>query len=111
MKNPIDGKLLRVFVRENEKWQGRPLYEAIVDKARQEGLAGATVMRCLAGYGCKHEKEPAKKTAAGENPPVVVEIVDSAESLEKFIPKLDGMIQEGLATLLPAQVAIYKARM
>lgn len=109
MKIPSEGKLLRIFIGEADKWQGRSLYEAIVHEARQEGLAGATVTKGMMGFGCKSHMHTAKFLRLSEDLPVVIEIVDSEEKITKFIPKLDSMVREGLITLEKVQVLMYRA--
>jgi len=109
MKIPADGKLLRVFIGEQDKWQGQPLYEAIVTLARREGLAGATVFKGCLGFGCKSHLHSAKILRLSEDLPMVIEIVDSAEKIEGFLPRLDVMGKEGLVTVEKAQVIMYRA--
>ena len=109
MKIPQDGKLLRIFIGEADKWQGRSLYEAIITLAREEGLAGATATKGMMGYGCKSHMHTAKFLRLSEDLPVVVEIVDSDEKIQAFLPKLDPMVREGLVTLERVQVIWYRA--
>lgn len=109
MKIPQDGKLLRIFVGEADKWQGRALYEAIVAAAREDGLGGATVMKGVMGYGCKSHMHTAKFLRLSEDLPIVIEIVDSDEKIQKFLPRLDPMVREGLVTLERVQVIWYRA--
>lgn len=109
MKIPQDGKLLRIFIGEADKWQGRPLYEAIITVAREEGLAGATVMKGVMGFGCKSHLHTAKFLRLSEDLPVIIEIVDSDEKIQKFLPTLDPMVREGLVTQEKVQVIWYRA--
>lgn len=109
MKIPQDGKLLRIFIGEADKWQGRPLYEAIITVAREEGLAGATVMKGVMGFGCKSHMHTAKFLRLSEDLPVIIEIVDSDEKIQKFLPTLDPMVREGLVTQEKVQVIWYRA--
>ncbi len=109
MKIPADGKLLRIFIGEADKWQGQPLYEAIVLLARKEGMAGATALKGFLGFGCKSHLHTTKLLRLSEDLPVIVEIVDSEEKIEKFLPLLDPMIKEGLITLEKATVLLYRA--
>lgn len=104
-----DGKLVRVFVGEADKWQGRPLYEAIVEEARRRGLAGATAWKGFMGFGAHSRLHTAKILRLSEDLPVVVEIVDTAEKIEAFLPTLQEMVQEGLVTLERAEVILYRA--
>jgi len=104
-----DGKLVRVFVGEADKWHGRPLYEAIVEEARRHGLAGATAWKGFMGFGAHSRLHTAKILRLSEDLPVVVEIVDTAEKIEAFLPTLEEMVQEGLVTLERAEVILYRA--
>lgn len=99
MKIEGEGQLLRVFVGESDRWEGNPLYEAIVRKTREVGLAGATVLRGLEGFGANSRIHTAKILRLSEDLPVVIEIVDKAESIERFLPELDRMVGEGMITL------------
>lgn len=106
---PSEGKLLRVFIGEQDKWRGRPLYEAIVQLARQEGLAGATCLKGFLGFGAKSHLHTVKLLRLSEDLPIVIEIVDSEEKIQAFLPKLEPMIQDGLVTLEKAEVLLYRA--
>jgi uncharacterized protein len=108
MKISDEGQLLRVFVGESDKWEGRPLYEALVLKAREMGLAGATMLRGLMGYGAASRIHTAKILRLSEDLPVLVEIVDSPEKIASFLPVIDEMVKEGLVTLERVQVIIYR---
>ena len=99
MNIPENGYLLRIFIGESDKVGHRPLYEAIVLKAREAGLAGATVLRGVMGYGKNSVLHTAKILRLSEDLPMVIEIVDSLEKVEAFLPTLDGMITDGLVTL------------
>lgn len=109
MKIPTEGKLLRIFIGEADKWQGKPLYEEIVLLARKEGLAGATASKGFMGFGCKSHMHTAKLLRLSEDLPVVIEIIDSEEKINKFLPHLDKMVKEGLITLEKANVIMYRA--
>ena len=109
MKIPTEGKLLRVFVGEADRWHGRPLYEAIVEEARKQGLAGATVWKGSMGFGAHSRLHTTKILRLSEDLPVVIEIVDATEKIEAFLPQLDTMVQEGLVTLERAEVILYRA--
>ncbi len=104
-----DGKLVRVFVGEADKWHGRPLYEAIVEEARRRGLAGATAWKGFMGFGAHSRLHTAKILRLSEDLPVVIEIVDTADKIEAFLPTLEEMVQEGLVTLERAEVILYRA--
>ncbi len=109
MKVPADGKLLRIFVGEADKFNGKPLYEEIVLLAKKDGLAGATAIKGFMGFGCKSHMHTSNILRLSEDLPVVIEIVDSEEKINQFIPKLDVMVKEGLITLEKANVIMYRA--
>jgi len=109
MKLEGEGQLLRIFIGENDRWHGRPLYEAIVLKAREAGLAGATVLRGLMGYGAKSRIHTAKVLRLSEDLPIVVELVDRPDRIADFLPLLDEMVVDGLVTLERVQVITYRA--
>jgi len=109
MKIPEEGYLLRVFVGESDRFDHHPLYEAIVLKARENGLAGATVLRGLMGFGKNSVLHTAKILRLSEDLPIVIEIVDSLENIERFLPSLDEMIKDGLVTLETIKVIQYRA--
>jgi PII-like signaling protein len=104
---PHDAVLLRIFIGEDDKWQGKPLYEAIVLKARELHLAGATVLRGPMGFGHSARLHTAKILRLSEDLPLVIEIVDSREKIEEFLPALDPMMGSGLVTLEKLQVLQY----
>ena len=101
---PKDGYLLRIFVGESNKYGHHPLYEIIVLKAREAGLAGATVLRGVMGFGKGSVLHTAKVLRLSEDLPMVIEIVDSLERIEAFLPTLDQIISDGLITLEKVQV-------
>lgn len=109
MHIPEDGYLLRIFVGESDKHGHHPLYEAIVLKAREMGLAGATVTRGVMGFGKHSIIHTAKILRLSEDLPMIVEIADSLENIERFLPTLDEMIKDGLVTLERVRVIQYKA--
>ena len=104
-----DAVLLRVFIGERARHAHHPLYEAIVRAARDAGLSGATVLRGMMGYGRAGRIETAKILDLSDDLPVVVEIVDSEVRIEAFLPTLESMIGEGLATLEKVRVLRYGA--
>jgi len=110
MNLPEEGYLLRIFIGESDKFDGKPLFEWIVLKARESGLAGATVLRGIMGFGPSSKITTLKILRLSEDLPVVIEIVDTREKLEKFMADINGVIQEGLVTLEKAQVIIYRGR-
>jgi hypothetical protein len=109
MNIPEEGYLLRIFIGESDKHGHRPLYEVIVLKARQAGLAGATVLRGVMGFGKNSVLHTAKILRLSEDLPMVIEIVDSLEKVEGFLPILDEMITDGLVTLERVKVIQYKS--
>ena len=106
---PEDGCLLRIFIGESEKVDGKPLYQRLVEKARTSGLAGATVWRGMMGYGANSRIHTSKILRLSQDLPVIVEIVDAREKLEAFLEEIDSMIKGGLATLEKAQVHFYRS--
>ncbi|MFQ5515065.1 MAG: DUF190 domain-containing protein [Myxococcota bacterium] len=106
---PREGKLLRIFVGESDKHQGVPLYEWIVRKAREQGLAGATVLRGLEGFGAHSRLHTTKILRLSTDLPVVIEIVDTEQKIEAFLPAIDGAIGEGLATIERVEVRFYRS--
>jgi uncharacterized protein len=109
MTIPEDGALLRIFVGESDRHGHQPLYEAIVLKARENGLAGATVLRGVMGYGKHSILHTAKILRLSEDLPMVIEIVDSADRINAFLPVLEQMIKDGLVTLERVKVLHYQA--
>jgi PII-like signaling protein len=109
MTIPTEGQLLRIFVGEADRWEGKPLYEAIVEAARRQGLAGATVWKGFMGFGAHSRMHTAKILRLSEDLPIVIEIVDAAEKIRAFLPALDVMVTEGLVTLERAEVLMYRA--
>jgi len=110
MSLPTEGKLLRIFVGENDRWDGRPLYEAIVLEARKRGLAGATVIKGFMGFGAHSRIHTAKLLELSQDLPIIVEIVDAPEKIEAFMPDLEQMVGDGLITLERAEVLLYRPR-
>jgi PII-like signaling protein len=104
MKIPQDGYLLRIFIGESDHWQGTPLYEAIVLKARELHIAGATVVRGPMGFGANSRLHTTKILRLSEDLPMIIEIVDAKEKIDELMPHIDAMVQEGLVTLEPVQV-------
>jgi uncharacterized protein len=108
MKLPEESQLLRIFIGEADKFNGRPLHEAIVKLARQEGLAGVTVLRGLMGFGAHSRMHTAKILRLSEDLPIVIEIIDKPERIQLMLPELDIMIKEGLITLEDIKVIAYR---
>jgi len=106
---PQEGCLLRIFIGESDRHSGKSLYEWIVLKAREQGLAGATVLRGMMGFGAHSRLHTFKIERLSLDLPIVVEIVDTREKLEAFLALIDGDITEGLATLERAEVRLYRS--
>lgn len=111
MKITGEGKLLRIFIGESDRWHGRPLYEVIVRTARELGLAGATVWRGIEGYGAASRIHTAKILRLSEDLPMLIEIVDTEEQIRAALPRLDTLLEEagcgGLVTLERADIIKY----
>lgn len=105
-----DGRLLRIFVGESDVHDGRPLYEAIVEMLRQEGIAGATVLRGIAGFGRSSVVHSSKLLRMSIDLPIVIEAVDTMERIDSVMPLLDELIDEGLVTLERVEVRVYRGR-
>jgi uncharacterized protein len=108
MHLPENAELLRVFVGDSDRHRGKPLYEAIVMAAREHHLAGATVLRGYLSYGAHSRIHTAKILRLSEDLPVVVEIVDTEEKIEAFLPILDEMMDGGMVTVEPVRVLTYR---
>lgn len=106
---PEEGYLLRIFIGESDKHEGKPLYEWLVLKAREAGLAGATVLRGIEGFGAHSRLHTAKILRLSEDLPIVVEIVDAKGKIDAFMPTVDHAITEGLATLERVTVNFYRS--
>lgn len=102
------GELLRIYVGESDRWEKRPLYEALVLAAREADLAGATVLRGLMGYGRHSRVHAAKILRLSEDLPIVIEIADRTDKIEAFLPTVDRMVTEGLVTLEKVRVLKYR---
>jgi uncharacterized protein len=109
MQIPHEAMLLRIFMGESDRWQHRPLYEAVVLKAREMHLAGATVLRGPMGFGKSSLLHTAKILRLSLDLPLVIEIVDAEEKINAFLPLLDEMMQGGLVTLEKVRVLHYRA--
>ena len=108
MKLEGDGLLLRIFIGELDKHHHTPLYEAIVLRARELGLAGATVLHGPMGFGARSRMHTAKILRLSEDLPVVIEIVDKEEKINAFLPELDKLIGDGLVTLEKVHIITYR---
>ena len=106
---PKDGILLRIFIGESDRHDGLPLYEWIVREAREAGMAGATVLRGMEGFGAHSRMHTAKILRLSQDLPIIIEIVDTPEKVESFLPSLDPVIQEGLVTTEGVHVRFYRS--
>ncbi len=104
MKIEGEAKLVTVYVNSTDQWHGRPLYTAIVQLCQDQGVSGATVMRCVAGYGAHHRLHTTRLLELSENLPVRIEIVDIPERIDPLLAALEGMIGEGLMTVAPIHI-------
>lgn len=107
---PEDGALLRIFIGEHDKHEGRPLHEWLVLEAKKRGLAGATVLRGIMGYGAASRISTSKIERLSQDLPIVVEFVDTRENLETFLEQINPEIHDGMATLEKAYVKFYRSR-
>lgn len=107
---PKEGHLLRIYIGETDKHGKIPLYEWIVFKAREAGLAGATVLRGMVGFGAHSRIHTTKILRLSEDLPIIVEIVDTLDKIEAFLPTIDEVITEGLATIEKVQIRFYRGR-
>ena len=104
-----EGKLLRVFIGESDRFEGKPLYRALVERARKEGIAGATVLRGIEGFGASSHLHTSRILRLSEDLPIVVEIVDTPEHIERILPIIDAMVGDGMVTVERVQVLTYRA--
>lgn len=109
MKIEGEGKLLRIFIGESDTWHGKPLYQAIVERVREEGMAGATVIRGIEGFGATSRIHTARILRLSEDLPIVIEIVDTEERIQGILPALDEMVGEGMVTLERVEVIAYRS--
>jgi PII-like signaling protein len=105
----IEGEqqLVRIFIGESDRWHHRPLHMVLLERLRAEGFAGATVTRAVAGFGARSVIHTAQILRLSEDLPVIVEVVDTAEQVERLKPILDEMVREGLVTIEPVHVLKY----
>jgi len=109
MKLPPEGQLLRIFIGESNKHEGKPLYEWLVIQAKEQGLAGATVLRGVMGFGANSRIHTSKILRLSLDLPIVVEIVDTPEKIMQFLACIEEVVTEGLVTLEKAEVHIYRS--
>jgi PII-like signaling protein len=101
--------LMRIHIGESDKWRGKPLYEAIVEMLRKEQFSGVTVLRGVAGYGGSSVYHTDKLLRMSQDLPIVLEVIENAERIEKILPTLDEMVEGGLITLEKVRVILYRA--
>jgi PII-like signaling protein len=109
MKLEGTGLLARIYIGESDTWHGRPLYEAIVHLLRERGLAGATVIRGIEGFGAKQHLHTTRILSLTQDLPILIEVVDQEDRLRAILPELNGMVSEGLITLERVEVIAYRA--
>lgn len=107
MKINGKGKCLRIYIGEADKWGHQPLYQAIVKEVRKQGLAGATVIRGIEGFGAHSRIHAAKILRLSEDLPIIIEIVDKEERIKQILPLLDEMVAEGLITVADVDIIKY----
>ena len=110
MKIEGPGKLLRIFIGESDRWHHRSLADAILEMLREEGLAGATVLRGVAGFGAHSRIHTAHVLRLSEDLPIVIELVDRPDRIERIMPRLDEMVQEGLVMTSDVDIVLYRHR-
>ena len=109
MKFEGEGRLLRLFIGEHDRWDGKPLYEAIVLRARAEGMAGATVLRGIEGFGAASRVHTSRLLELSSDLPIVVELVDTEDKIERILPIFDEMVGDGMMTLETVHIVTYRA--
>ncbi|MFZ1683280.1 MAG: DUF190 domain-containing protein [Candidatus Zixiibacteriota bacterium] len=109
MQIPENSELIRIFIGESDRSGGRPLYEIIVESARTGGLAGATVLRGISGFGATSRIHTSKILRLSEDLPIVIEIVDAVEKIEAFLPELQKLVKGGLITIEKVRVLAYRS--
>jgi PII-like signaling protein len=109
MKIEGQGLLVRIYIGEADQWHGKPLYQAIVERLRERGLAGSTVLRGIEGFGAKAHLHTTRILRLSEDLPVLIEVVDQEDRIRAILPELDGMVVDGLITLERVEVIAYRA--
>jgi PII-like signaling protein len=104
-----EGKLLRLFIGESDRWHGKPLYQAIVERVRAEGLAGVTVIRGIEGFGAHSRLHTSRILRLSQDLPILIEIVDTDEQVERIVPILDDMVGEGMVTIERVRIISYRS--
>jgi uncharacterized protein len=107
MKIEGEARRVRIYIDENDRWHGKPLFAAIVERCKEQGIAGATVVRGIEGYGAHRRIHTARILQLSEVLPIVIDIVDRAERIDEVLPMLDEMLTEGLITLEDVHVLKY----
>jgi PII-like signaling protein len=110
MKLEGEGQLVRIFIGDSDRWQGKPLYEEIVKRVRAEGIAGATVIRAIEGFGASSRLHTARILRLSEDLPLVIEIVDTEAQIARILPLLDEMVGDGLVTIERVHVISYRGK-
>ena len=103
-----EGKLLRIFIGESDHHEGKPLYQALVERVRAEGLAGATVIRGIEGFGASSHLHTSRILRLSQDLPIVVEIVDTTEQIDRILPIVDEMVGDGMVTVERVEVLTYR---
>ena len=103
------GLLVRIYLGESDRWHGRPLYQAIVERLRERGVAGATVLRGIEGFGAKQRLHSTRILSLSEDLPILIEAVDTEEKIRATLPELDEMVSDGLITIERVEVITYRA--
>lgn len=110
MKLEGTGLLVRIYLGESDRWHGRPLYQAIVERMRERGMAGTTVLRGIEGFGAQQHLHSTRILSLSEDLPILVEVVDTQEKVRAVLPELDEMLDDGLITIEKVEVVTYRAR-
>ena len=110
MTLPEEGKLLRIFIGELDTHDGKPLYQWLIEEARKNGLAGATILRGMQGFGAHSRMHTTKVLRLSIDLPIVIEIIDTEEKIEAFLPIIDEAIPEGLVTVERVEIRFYRSR-
>ena len=110
MELPKQAKILRIFIGEEDKFEGEPLHDSLIDLAMKEQLAGATTFRGISGFGLSTHIHTSKLLSMSEDLPIVVEVIDSEEKINAFLKKIDGMISSGLILIENAEILVYRGK-
>jgi PII-like signaling protein len=109
MKLEGTGLLVRIYLGEADHWHGKPLYQAIIERLRERGVAGATVLRGIEGFGAKQHLHSTRILSLSEDLPILIEAVDAEEKVRAILPELDEMLGDGMITLERVEVIAYRA--